>query len=249
VGDGLKGSGTSGLNLSDYPDYRVVEALSGLLVGSNHQGRSLVTISTSTQTNPSGLRSGECGLGSFRNQLTFTLCYQGQNSHGETVHVGTIAADKVDSRVLETKKELRVAAQTIKFCNHQSSFGPFALIESCVELRAVVKTTALDLREFVKYVAFLAQNESGDCVPLSVHSVSVVSLMTGGDPEVGDVLRHMAATTNGAQAIKGHLKGLNDRRGAANSTLRPSKQVSGHRFDLRTETGQRLLTTPLRTNR
>ena len=48
---------------------------------------------------------------------------------------------------------------------------------------------------------------------------------------------------------KGNLKGLNDRRGAANSTLRPSKQVSGHRFDLRTETEQRLMTTPLRTNR
>lgn len=84
----------------------------------------------------------------------------------------------------------------------------------------------------MEQLTFLGGYESGDCVPLSVHSVSVVSLMTGGDPEVGDVLRHMAATTNGAQAIKGHLKGLNDRRGAANSTLRPSKQVSGHMFDL-----------------
>jgi hypothetical protein len=54
----------------------------------------------------------------------------------------------------------------------------------------------------VEQLTFLGGDESGDCVPLSVHSVSVVSLMTGGDPEVGDVLRHMAATTNGAQAIK-----------------------------------------------
>ena len=198
MGDGLKGGGTGGLNLPDHTDYRVVEALSGLLVGSNHQVRSVVTISTSTKTNPSGLRSGECGLGSFRNQLTFTLRDQGQNSHGESVHVGTIAADKVDSRVLETKKELRVAAQTIKFCNHQSSFGPFALIESCVELRAVVKTTALDLREFLQYVAFLAQNESGNGVPLGVHTVTVVALVSCGYPEVGDVMRHMQAATSGA---------------------------------------------------
>ena len=198
VGDGLKGSGTSGLNLSDYPDYRVVEALSGLLVGSNHQVRSVVTISTSTKTNPSGLRSGECGLGSFRDQLTFTLRYQGQNSHGETVHVRTIAADKVDSRVLETKKELRVAAQTIKFCNYQGSFGPFALFKRSVELRAVVKTTAFDLREFLQYVAFLAQNESGNGVPLGVHTVTVVSLVSCGDSEVGDVMRHMQAATSGA---------------------------------------------------
>jgi hypothetical protein len=97
----------------------------------------------------------------------------------------------------------------------------------------------------VEQLTFLGGYESGDCVPLSVHSVSVVSLMTGGDPEVGDVLRHMAATTNGAQAIKGHLKGLNDRRGAANSTLRPSKQVSGHRFDLSMETGDSRSDNPL----
>ena len=58
VGDGLKGGGTSGLNLSDHTEHRLVEALSGLLVGSNHQVRSVVTISTSTKTNPSGLRSG-----------------------------------------------------------------------------------------------------------------------------------------------------------------------------------------------
>jgi hypothetical protein len=150
---------------------------------------------------------------------------------------------------LETKKELSVSAETIQFGNHQGSLGPFAFVESCIELGTVVETTAFHFGELVEQLTFLGGYESGDCVPLSVHSVSVVSLMTGGDPEVGDVLRHMAATTNGAQAIKGHLKGLNDRRGAANSTLRPSKQVSGHMFDLGTETGQRLLTTPLRTNR
>jgi hypothetical protein len=209
----------------------------------------LVTISTSTKANSSGFRSGECGLGSFRNQFPFTLCYQGQNSHGEPIHVGAVATDKVDSRVLETKKELSVSAETIQFGNHQGSLGPFAFVESCIELGTVVETTAFHFGELVEQLTFLGGYESGDCVPLSVHSVSVVSLMTGGDPEVGDVLRHMAATTNGAQAIKGHLKGLNDRRGAANSTLRPSKQVSGHMFDLGTETGQRLLTTPLRTNR
>ena len=97
MGDRLKGGGTGGLNLPDHPDYRVVEALSGLLVGSNHQVRSVVTISTSTKTNPSGLRSGECGLGSFRDQLSFALRDQGQNSHGEPIHVGTVAADEVDS--------------------------------------------------------------------------------------------------------------------------------------------------------
>jgi len=97
----------------------------------------------------------------------------------------------------------------------------------------------------VEQLTFLGGYESGDCVPLSVHSVSVVSLMTGGDPEVGDVLRHMAATTNGAQAIKGHLKRLNDRRGAANSTLRPSKQVGGHTFDLSMETGDSRSDNPL----
>jgi hypothetical protein len=145
MGDGLKCSGTSGLNLSDYPDYRAVEALSGLLVGSNHQGRSLVTISTSTKANSSGFRSGECGLGSFRNQFPFTLCYQGQNSHGEPIHVGAVATDKVDSRVLETKKELSVSTQTVQFCDHQGSLGPFAFVESRVELGAVVETTAFDL--------------------------------------------------------------------------------------------------------
>ena len=59
-----------------------------------------------------------------------------------------------------------------------------------------------------------------------------MSLVSCGDSEVGDVMRHMQAATSGAQAIKPHLKRLNDRRGAANSTLRPSKQVSGHMFDL-----------------
>ena len=48
MGDGLKGGGTSGLNLSDHTEHRLVEALIGLLVGSNHQVRSVVTISTST---------------------------------------------------------------------------------------------------------------------------------------------------------------------------------------------------------
>jgi hypothetical protein len=73
------------------------------------------------------------------------LRYQGQNSHGETIHVGTVAADKVDSRVLETKKELSVSAETIQFGNHQGSLGPFAFVESRVELGAVVETTAFDL--------------------------------------------------------------------------------------------------------
>jgi len=145
VGDRLKGGGSSGLNLPDHTDHRLVESLSGLSVGSNHQGRSLVTISTSTKTNSSGFRSGECGLGSFRNQFPFTLRYQGQNSHGESVHVGAVAADKVDSRVLETKKELSVSTQTVQFCDHQGSLGPFAFVESRVELGAVVETTAFDL--------------------------------------------------------------------------------------------------------
>jgi hypothetical protein len=176
----------------------VVEAVGGLSVGSNHEVRSVVTISTSTETDSPGPCSGECGFGSFRDQLSFALRDQGQNSHGETVHVGTIAADKVDSRVLETKKELRVAAQTIKFCNYQGSFGPFALFKRSVELGTVVETTALDLREFVKYVAFLAQNESGNGVPLGVHTVTVVSLVSCRDSEVGDVMRHMQAATSGA---------------------------------------------------
>jgi len=145
MGDRLKGGGSSGLNLPDHTDHRLVESLSSLSVGSNHQGRSLVTISTSTKTNSSGLRSGECGLGSFRNQFPFTLRYQGQNSHGESVHVGAVATDKVDSRVLETKKELGVSAETIQFGNHQGSLGPFAFVESRVELGAVVETTAFDL--------------------------------------------------------------------------------------------------------
>jgi hypothetical protein len=95
----------------------------------------------------------------------------------------------------------------------------------------------------------LAENETGNGIPLGVHTVSIMSLVSCGDSEVGDVMRHMQAATSSAWAIKPHLKRLNDRRGAANSTLRPSKQVSGHMFDLGTETGQRLLTTPLRTNR
>jgi hypothetical protein len=45
---------------------------------------------------------------------------------------------------LETKKELSVSAETIQFGNHQGRFGPFALIESGVELGAVVETTAFD---------------------------------------------------------------------------------------------------------
>jgi hypothetical protein len=104
----------------------------------------VVTISTSTKTNSSGLRSGKCCFGSFRDQLPFTLCYQGQNSHGETVHVGAVATDEIDPGVLETKKELSVSAETIQFGNHQGRFGPFALIESGVELGAVVETTAFD---------------------------------------------------------------------------------------------------------
>jgi hypothetical protein len=101
----------------------------------------------------------------------------------------------------------------------------------------------------VEDLTFLAEDETGDGIPLSVHSVSIVSLVSCGDSEVGYVMRHMQAATSSAQAFKLHLKRLNDRLVAANSTLRPSKQVSRHRFDLRTETGQRLLTTPLRTNR
>jgi hypothetical protein len=211
VGDGLKGGGTGGLNLPDHTDHRVVESLSGLTVGSNHQGRSVVGISTSTKTNPSGLRSGECGLGSFRDQLTFTLCYQGQNSHGESVHVGAVATDEVDSGVLETKQELSVSAETIEFSNHQGGLGPFALIKSGVELRSVVEATAFDLREFLKDLTFLAEDESRDGIPLGVHTVSVMSLVSCGDSEVGDVMRHMQAATSGAQAIKLHLKELNDR--------------------------------------
>ena len=198
VGDRLKGGGTSGLNLPDHPEYRVVEAVGGLLVGSNHQGRSVVTISASTKTNSSGLRSGECGLGSFRDQFSFALRYQGQNSHGEPVHVRAVATDEVDSGVLETKQELSVSAETIEFGNHQGGLGPFALIKSGVELRAVVEATAFDLREFLQYVAFLAQNESGNGVPLGVHTVTVVALVSCGYPEVGDVMRHMQAATSGA---------------------------------------------------
>ena len=78
VGDGLKGGGTGGLNLPDHTDHRVVESLSRLSVRTNHQGRSVVGISTSTKTNSSGLRSGECGLGSLRDQFSFALRYQGQ---------------------------------------------------------------------------------------------------------------------------------------------------------------------------
>jgi hypothetical protein len=158
----------------------------------------VVGISTSTKTNSSGLRSGECGLGSLRDQLAFALRYQGQNSHGESVHVGAVATDEVDSGVLETKQELSVSAETIQFGNHQSRLGPFAFIESGVELRAVVEATAFDLREFLQYVAFLAQNESGNGVPLGVHTVTVVALVSCGYPEVGDVMRHMQAATSGA---------------------------------------------------
>ena len=179
VGDGLKGGGTGGLNLPDHTDHRVVESLSRLSVRTNHQGRSVVGISTSTKTNSSGLRSGECGLGSLRDQFSFALRYQGQNSHGESVHVGAVATDEVDSGVLETKQELSVSAETIEFSNHQGGLGPFALIESGVELRAVVETTAFDLREFLKYLTSLAVNESGDGIPLGVHTVSVVSLVSG----------------------------------------------------------------------
>jgi hypothetical protein len=116
--DGLKGGGARGLNLPDYPNYRAIEALSGLLVGSNHQVRSVLDVSTSTKANSSCLRSRQCGFGSFRDQLPFALRNQGQNSHGEAIHVGTVAADKVDSGVLKTKQELSVSTQTVQFCNH-----------------------------------------------------------------------------------------------------------------------------------
>ena len=71
-----------------------------------------------------------------------------------------------------------------------------------MKLGTVVETTAFHFGELVEQLTFLGGDESGDCFPLSIHSVSVVSLMTGRDPEGVDVLRHMAATTNGAQAIK-----------------------------------------------
>jgi hypothetical protein len=45
---------------------------------------------------------------------------------------------------LETKKELSVSAETIQFGNHQGSLGPFAFVESRVELGTVVETTAFD---------------------------------------------------------------------------------------------------------
>ena len=103
MGDRLKGGGTSGLNLPDHTDHRLVESLSGLSVGSNHQGRSLVTISTSTKANSSGFRSGESGFGSFRDEFSFALGHQSENSDGESVHVGTVTADEVDLGVLETQ--------------------------------------------------------------------------------------------------------------------------------------------------
>ncbi len=137
-----------------------------------------MTISTSTETNSTCLRSRQCGFGSFRDQLSFALRDQGQNSHGEPIHVGTVAADEVDSGVLETKQELSVPAQTVQFCDHQSSFGPFALFESGVELGTIVETTAFDLREFVKDLTFLAEDESGDGIPLGVHTVTVVPLVS-----------------------------------------------------------------------
>ena len=70
-------------------------------------------------------------------------------------------------------------------------------------------------------LTFLAEDETGNGIPLSVHSVSIVSLVSCGDSEVGYVMRHMQAATSSTQAFKLHLKRLNDRRGAANSTLRP----------------------------
>ena len=74
-------------------------------------------------------------------------------------------------------------------------------------------------------LTFLAEDETGDGIPLGVHTVSIMSLVSCGDSEVGDVMRHMQAATSGAWAIKPHLKRLNDRRGAANSTLRPPEDT------------------------
>ena len=101
--DGLKGGGARGLNLPDYPNYRAIEALSGLLVGSNHQVRSVLDVSTSTKANSSCLRSRQCGFGSFRDEFSFALGHQSENSDGESVHVGTVTADEVDLGVLETQ--------------------------------------------------------------------------------------------------------------------------------------------------
>ena len=60
-------------------------------------------------------------------------------------------------------------------------------------------------------LTFLAEDETGDGIPLSVHSVSIVSLVSCGDSEVGYVMRHMQAATSSAQAFKLHLQRLNDR--------------------------------------
>lgn len=51
-------------------------------------------------------------------------------------------------------------------------------------------------------LTFLAEDETGDGIPLGVHTVSIMSLVSCGDSEVGDVMRHMQAATSGAQAIK-----------------------------------------------
>ena len=50
----------------------------------------------------------------------------------------------------------------------------------------------------MKDLTFLAEDETGNGIPLSVHTVTVVSLVSCGDSEVGDVMRHMQAATSGA---------------------------------------------------
>jgi hypothetical protein len=105
----------------------------------------VLRVGTPTQSGSPGFGCGESGFGSFRDEFSFTLRYQGQNSHGETVHVGAVATDEIDPGVLETKKELSVSTQTVQFCDHQGSLGPFAFVESRVELGTVVETTAFDL--------------------------------------------------------------------------------------------------------
>jgi len=101
--DGLQGGGSGGLNFSDHGKHQPVKRVSGLYVRVGHHSTTVLRVGTPTQSGSPGFGCGESRFGSFRDEFSFTLGHQSENSDGESVHVGTVTADEVDLGVLETQ--------------------------------------------------------------------------------------------------------------------------------------------------
>jgi hypothetical protein len=121
----------------------------------------------------------ESGLGSFGNQLAFALSYEGEDADGKSIHVRAVTTDEVHISVLETKEELRVPTESVKFGDDQGGFQTTTLIQSERQLRTVVVLPTLHLDELTDDGSILTGDIPTDGLLLGLKTKTGLTLTDG----------------------------------------------------------------------